>query len=137
MINHRYMKWVIAVGAGLLLSVLTFQRATDPVPGRQRAIEESVVAVARDILASYVSPDGELQMVDPLAPDRKVGKVYILPANDDWEVSGHYRRNNADRWHPFLMRLDASSVLVSLAVKDDNERLIGMSAQDPRFSAVP
>jgi hypothetical protein len=35
------------------------------------------------------------------------------------------------------MRLDGDSELLSLAVRDSNERLIGMSAQDERFSAVP
>ena len=92
---------------------------------------------ARLHLVSYVLPGGELQLVDPLAPDRKVGKTYIWPVDDGWEVSGFYRRSAQDPWHPFLMSLDASSALTSLAVKDSNERLIGMSAQDPNFSAVP
>lgn len=82
-------------------------------------------------------PDGELQLVDPLSPDRKVGKVYIWPIGGGWEVSGHYRRGDRDVWHPYLMKLDSASQLVSLAVKDDNDRLIGMSANDPKFSAVP
>jgi len=33
--------------------------------------------------------------------------------------------------------LNGEAELVSLAVQDGNDRLIGMSAQDPKFSAVP
>ena len=131
------MKWVVACGIGLILALLAFQRATDPLPTRQKAIEEAVVVESRQLLASYVSPGSELQLVDPLSPDRKVGKVYIWPNDKGWEVSGHYRRNDRDPWHPYLMQLDRSSSLLSLAVKDGNDRLIGMSATDEKFSAVP
>jgi len=136
-INHRYLRWIVAFSVGLVLALLAFQRATDPEPARQRAIEESVVYEARQILVSYVLPGGDLQLVDPLAPDRKVGKTYVWPNEDGWDVSGYYRRDENDVWHPFLMNLDASSQLISLAVKDGNDRLIGMSAQDTKFSAVP
>ena len=135
--KHRYMQWVVAIAVGIMLSLLVFERATDPEPALQKAIQESVVLEARLFLLSYVLPGGELQLVDPLAPDRKVGKVYIWPVDNGWEVSGYYRRDEQDPWHPFLMNLNASSELTSLAVKDRNERLIGMSAQDPKFSAVP
>jgi len=137
LINHRYTKWVVALSVGLLFSLIAYQHATDPEPARQKAYQESLVMEARDILASYVSPGGELQLVDPLAPDRKVGKVYIWPTGESWEVSGFYRRDSFDTWHPFLMRIDSDARLESLAVRDGNERLIGMSAQDPLFSAVP
>jgi hypothetical protein len=135
--NHRYLQWVVAIGVGLALWLVVFERATDPEPTRQKALEEIVVFEARTLLISYVFPDGELQVVDPLAPDSKVGKSYIWPNEDGWDVSGYYRRDARDPWHPYLMTLDASSILVSLAVRDGNERLIGMSAQDPKFSAVP
>ncbi len=134
---HRYLQWVVAITVGVVIWFVVFERATDPEPARQKAIEESVVYEARMLLASYVSPGAELQVVDPLAPDRKVGKTYIWPDGGGWEVSGYYRRNAQDPWHPYLMTLDASTALSSLAVKDRNERLIGMSAQDPKFSAVP
>ena len=135
--KHRYMQWIVAIAVGIMLSLMVFDRATDPEPALQKAIEETVVLEARLLLLSYVLPGGELQLVDPLAPDRKVGKVYIWPDDNGWEVSGYYRRDEQDPWHPFLMNLDASSELTSLAVKDRNERLIGMSSQDPKFSAVP
>jgi hypothetical protein len=135
--RHRYLQWVVAITVGVVLSFVVFERTTDPEPARQKEIEEAVVFESRMLLISYVLPGGELQVVDPLAPDRKVGKSYIGPEGDGWEVSGYYRRDVRDPWHPYLITLDASSALISLAVKDRNERLIGMSAQDPRFSAVP
>jgi hypothetical protein len=135
--RHRYMQWIVAIAVGVIVSLLVFERATDPEPTLQKAIEEAVVMEARLLLLSYVLPGGELQLVDPLAPDRKVGKTYIWPVQSGWEVSGYYRRDQQDPWHPFLMNLDASSQLTLLAVKDSNERLIGMSARDPKFSAVP
>ena len=125
------------MSVGLALALLAFQKATDPLPAQQRAIEEAVVLESRQILLSYVFPEGELRLVDPLAPDRKVGKSYIWPVEGGWEVSGYYRRDDNDRWHPYLMNLDSASALQSLAVRDSNERLIGMSARDARFSAVP
>ncbi len=134
---HRYLQWLVAITVGVVIWFVVFERATDPEPARQKAIEEAVVYEARLLLVSYVSPGGELQVVDPLAPDRTVGKTYIWPNGDGWEVSGYYRRNAQDPWHPYLMTLDASTALSSLAVKDRNDRLIGMSAQDPKFSAVP
>jgi len=96
-----------------------------------------VVLAAREILNSYVIPGGDLQRVDPLSPDRKIGKSYVWPVEGGWDVSGFYRRDDNDNWHPFLMSLDESIELRSLAVRDSNERLMGMSVQDQKFSAVP
>jgi hypothetical protein len=132
-----WIKWLVAWGVGIALAAFAYRLVTDPQPARQRAAEIGIVLDAREILSSYVLPGGELQLVDPIAPDRKVGKVYIMPDGGNWEVSGFYRRNESDRWHPYLMRLEGDSELLSLAVRDSNERLIGMSAQDERFSAVP
>jgi len=135
--KKSYIKWLVAFGVGFTLAIMAYLRATDPEPMRQKLVQEAVVAESRQILTAYVLPGGELQLVDPLAPDRKIGKTYVWPTDVGWEVSGYYRRGEADVWHPYLMVLDPNSVLVSLAVKDANDRLIGMSAQDERFSAVP
>lgn len=137
MSSNRYMRWFVAIGVGVVLSLYAYRIATDPEPERRRVIEEAVVLEVRELLGSYVLPGGELQLVDPLSPDRKIGKVYVWPNADGWEVSGFYRRGKNDRWHPYLMNLDSSWRLKSLAVRDGNERLLGMSAQDARFSAVP
>lgn len=135
--TRRIVRWLVAIALGLVLALYAFNRVTDPEPRLQRAREEAVVMTAREILQSYVAPTGQIELVDPLAANRKVGKVYVYPTDTGWDISGHYRRDPGDSWHPFLMSLDLQGELVSLAVKDSHERLIGMSAQDPRFSAVP
>lgn len=137
MIDHKVIRPVIALTAGLILALYAYQRVTDPEPRLQRAREEAVVISARDILQSYVAPGRNLEIVDPLSPNRKVGKDYVWPDGEGWEVSGHYRRNEDDPWHPYLMALDREAGLKSLAVKDANDRLIGMSVRDPKFSAIP
>jgi len=137
MINHKVIRPLVAVAIGLVLALYSYQRVTDPEPGLQKAREEGIVMVARDILQSYVSPGNPIEIVDALSPASKVGKVYIYPTDDGWELSGHYRRDESDRWHPYLMALNADAGLKSVAVQDGNDRLIGMSAQDPKFSAVP
>jgi len=135
--NHKVIRPLVAVVIGLILALYAYQRVTDPEPGRQRAIEEAVVMSARDILTSYVAPGLEIEFVDPLAPDSKVGKVFFAPTESGWELAGHYRRSEDEPWHPYLMNLDIDVGLESLAVRDANDRLIGMSARDPKFSAVP
>lgn len=137
MINHRVMRWVVAFGVGLAVSLYAFQRISDPQPGIQRAREEAVVRSARSILIETISPDSALELVDPLAPDRKVGKVYVYPTGSGWEVSGHYRRGPADDWHPFLMQLDDASTLVRLAVRDSDARLTSAAAEDPKLTVTP
>ncbi len=137
MISHKVVRPLVAVTVGLVLALYSYQRITDPEPGLQRAIEEAIVMVARDILQSYVSPRNLIEIVDAVSPASKVGKSYVYPTDDGWELSGHYRRDENDRWHPYLMLLNGDAGLKSLAVQDGNDRLIGMSAQDPKFSAVP
>jgi hypothetical protein len=101
--HHRIIRLVIAFAVGILLALYSFERISDPEPARQRAREEAIVMSAREILKSYVPAEGEIEIADPLAPNRIAGKVYIYPAENGWEVSGHYRRNASDRWHPFLI----------------------------------
>lgn len=137
MINHKLVRPLVALAIGVVLALYTYQCVTDPEPGLQRVREEGIVMVARDILQSYVSPGNAIEIVDAVSPASQVGKVYIYPTDEGWELSGHYRRDENDRWHPYLMALNGEAGLVSLAVRDGNDRLIGMSAQDPRFSAVP
>jgi hypothetical protein len=136
-VDHRIPRLAVALVFGLAVAVYAYQRVTDPRPGLQREEEEAAVLAARDILRAHVQPAGDLRIVDPLAPDRKVGKVYVYPADSGWDVSGHYRRGDAERWHPYLMRLDASLSLVLLSVKDDDPRLARKAAADPRISATP
>ena len=134
--KHQIIKLIIAFAIGIFLAFYTFERISDTEPDLRRAREEAVVLAARDILESIVAPGAEVQIVDPLATNRKVGKSYIYPTDDGWQVSGHYRRLGTDRWHPFLMALDANTQLVSLRVRDDDERLLAAAEEDPKLSVL-
>ncbi len=131
---HRIIRPVVAFSVGIVLALYAFERISDPEPARQRAREEAVVISAREILKSYVPADGEIEIADALAPNRVAGKVYIYPTDDGWEVSGYYRRNESDRWHPFLMSLNANIDLVSLSVRDADENLGAAADDDPKLS---
>ena len=137
MINHRVMRWVVAFGFGLIVSLYAFQRASDPGPGIERAREEAVVHAARRILGGYVEAGREIEVVDPLAPDLNVGRVYVFPADGGWEVSGFYRRGEHDGWHAFLMQLDSSASLAHLAIRDDDSELARIAASDPKLTVTP
>jgi hypothetical protein len=136
-LTHRIVRFTIALGVGLALSLYAYQRVTDPEPAMQRAKEEAAVLAARDILQHYVRPAPELRIVDPVSPDRKVGKSYIYPTATGWEVSGHYRRNDADPWHPFLMALNPDASLAKLSVRDRPDSFPAEARQDPKFNAQP
>ncbi len=133
---HHAGRLVVAFAIGIAVAVYAYERVTDPEPARQRAREEAAVLAARAILAVYLAAGSELQIVDPLAPDRVVGKVYVYPTTHGFDVSGHYRRSDNARWHPFLMRLDRDAGLIDLSVADDDEQLRQRSATDPRLRVV-
>jgi len=135
--NHRIIRLVVAFTVGIVLALYSFERISDPEPARQRAREEAVVMSAREIVRSYIPADGEIEIADPLATNRVAGKVYIYPVENGWEVSGHYRRNASDRWHPFLMTLSENVELVSLSVRDADEKLAATAVDDPKFSVSP
>ena len=127
---------MFAVAVGLGIALLSYRWIVDPSPRAAREQEEQVVAVSRSRLAETLDL-GEIEIVDPLAPDRSVGKVYIYPAADGWEVSGYYRRGAGDRWHAYLMRLDASLGLTGLKVADRDPELLERAAGEPALEAVP
>ncbi len=115
--NHRIGRLLFAFGIGLIVAVAAFKWITNPAPRLERQLQEAVVMTAREHLATATGLAG-LEIVDPVAADRKVGKSYIYRAGEGWEVSGHYRRSEEDQWHPFLMALDASSSMTHLRVQD-------------------
>ncbi len=131
---HRIFSLVFALAVGITLALYSFQRIADPEPARQRAREEAVVMSAREILRAHVSSEKEIEIADPLAPNRVAGKVYVYPNGNGWEVSGHYRRGDVDRWHPFLMALDEKVELISLLVRDNDVATLAAAAADPKFS---
>lgn len=133
-INHKIMSWIVALAFGLSLSWCSYQRITDPEPAARRALEESVVAAARETLVGYLGTEPEF--VDPLSPDRKVGKVFIFPDEQGWQVSGYYRRPGEARWNPFLMSLDDQKRMLSLSVRDLDPALAARAADDPRLTVT-
>jgi len=116
--NHRIGGLAFALGVGLIVAFAAFKWITNPAPRMERQLEETVVAAARQHLADATGI-ASVEIVDPLAPDRKVRKSYVYRAGDGWEVSGYYRRGEDDRWHPFLMGLDQSQSMTGLKVQDD------------------
>lgn len=116
--NHRIGRVLFALTVGLAVAVFSFKWITNPDPRGERAREEQVVQISRSLLSSIVESDS-LEIVDPLAPNRKVGKVYVFAEAPGWAVSGYYRRSDEDRWHPYLMRLTENFDLQRLKVQDE------------------
>jgi hypothetical protein len=136
-VNHKVISIVISIVVGIVAALYAYDRATDPLPRLQREREEVVVIRAREILKAYVAPVSDLEVVDSVQPDRKVGKVYIAPIDGGWEVSGHYRRNVEDRWHPWLMSVDTSMQLQMLRLRDSDPDLGRLASTDPKFDVAP
>lgn len=116
-LNHRLGKLVFGISVGLLVAVFAYRWASDTGPTVERQREEMVVTASRNWLESTLDI-GRLDIVDPISPDRKVGKVYIYPAGDHWEISGFYRRDKNDLWHPYLITINAALELKHLKISD-------------------
>ncbi|MGB5630509.1 MAG: hypothetical protein WBM57_14160 [Woeseiaceae bacterium] len=115
--NHRIGQSLFALAVGLAVAVFAYQWITDPAPREQRQVEERAVLASRDLLVSAVGVSS-LEIIDPLAPNRKVGKVYIYAEEPGWAVSGYYRRDEDDRWHPYLLSMTADLELHALKTED-------------------
>jgi len=135
-VDHRVGRIVFAVFIGLLVAVFSYQWITDPAGRAERILQENVVEVARGQLKDAIGME-MLEIVDPLSPNRKVGKVYVFPEGDAWAVSGYYRRGADDRWHPYLMALSADLSVTSLKIQDKNQQLIERAALDPQLEVSP
>lgn len=132
--NHRLGRAVFALAFGLAVAVYSYQWITDPKPRAERAKEEQVVETSRIVLRSLLAED-VLEIVDPLSPDRKVGKVYVYAEGPGWAVSGYYRRDDKDDWHPYLMTLTGGRELLRLKAKDS--LLANQAEGDPRLEILP
>lgn len=128
--NHRVGSIVFGGVIGLAIAVLAYQWVTDPDKRVQHDEQERVVELSREIL-KHTLEIHDLQLVDPLAPQRKVGKVYIYPLENGWEISGYYRRDDDDRWHPYLLELSVELSLRSLKVQDADSGLAQIAAMNP------
>jgi len=127
---------IFAFGVGLLVAVFSYRWLVDPQPREERQRQERVVLESRDLLHEVIA-SGPLVIVDPLSPDRKVGKVYVYPAAAGWEISGYYRRNKTDLWHPYLLRLDENLALIHLKISDQDQALMERGVGDSRLEVVP
>ncbi len=132
--NHRVGRNLFGLVVGLGVAILAYQWISDPQPRAQRAQEEQAVHAARQLLSAAVEADA-LEIVDPLAPNRKVGKVYVYEEPPGWAVSGYYRRSDADRWHPFLLTMNGAFELQGLKVKD--AAMAGRAGESPLIEIVP
>jgi len=134
--NHRIGRIVFVFVIGLLVASFSYRWITNPEGRVERALQESVVGASRGHLRSAVGTDS-LEIVDPLAPNRKAGKVYIYAEGDGWAVSGYYRRDENDRWHPYLMTLNTDQSLRFLKLKDRDQQLVERAASDPLLEISP
>ena len=134
--DHRIGRTVFAVFAGLLVAYVAYQWITNPAGREERVLQVAVVETSRELIKAVVG-GVSLQVVDPLSPNRKVGKVYVFPEGEQWAISGYYRRGEADRWHPYLMTLAADHGLHGLKIQDNNEALLERAALDPLIDVTP
>jgi hypothetical protein len=119
---------VFGIAFGVVVAVFAYRWVTAPEMRNQRLQEEAVVAEARLLLAATLEL-ADPEIVDPLEPERSVGKSYVYPAAQGWEVSGYYRRNAGDEWHAWLMALDHDLALLMLRVKDDDRAIARLAAR--------
>jgi len=128
--NHRVGSIFFGLAVGFAIAVWSYQWITDPGKRVEHEEQESVVAMSREILKQTLAIQ-DLQMVDALAPQRKVGKVYIYPLENGWELSGYYRRDDDDGWHPYLLALRSDLSLLSLKIQDADPGLAQIAAANP------
>lgn len=115
--NHRIGRAVFATVVGLTVAVWSYEWITDPSGREERAEQEQTVLKARELLAD-ITQIQSIEIVDPLAPQRKVGKVYVYRSESGWEVSGYYRRGEGDLWHPYLRWMASDHTLTTVRVND-------------------
>jgi hypothetical protein len=134
--NHKMGSLVFGAVVGLLVAIWAYQWVSDPLKSERRTEQETVVEISRTVLRDKLAI-GDIELVDPLAPQRKVGKVYVYPLASGWEISGYYRRSDQDLWHPYLMALSQELSLESLKISDSDAGLAQLAAMDPNFEVLP
>jgi hypothetical protein len=128
--DHRNGRVIFTLLIGLLVAYLSYQWITNPDGREERLLQVAVVESSRVLITAVVAA-GSIEIVDPLSPNRKVGKVYVYPEGDGWAVSGYYRRSEDDRWHPYLMMMKADHSLSSLKLQDKSPELLERAESDP------
>lgn len=133
--NHRIGRVAFALIVGSIVAVSSYRWITDPGGREERELQVRVVEVSRGHLRDQVGIES-LEIVDTLAPNRVAGKAYVFPEGDGWSVSGYYRRDDNDGWHPFLMSLRPDLTLVSLKVQDRDSELLGRANASDQLEVV-
>ena len=124
---------IFALAVGISIALFSYRWITDPQPRAERVAQERVVLSSRELLTSKVGVS-VIEIVDPLSPNRKVGKVYVYREELNWAISGYYRRDENDRWHPYLMTMNADLDLIVLKTSDD--LLVERAATDPNMTVL-
>ena len=132
MAGHRG-QYVFGTAVGVVVAVFAYHWITDPAPRLERQQEESAVLAAREQLEAAAGSG--LEFVDPLARNRAVGKGYVYRDGGGWQVSGFYRRDADDPWHPYLMAVTGDGDMLHLKVQD--RALPAEAGHDPRIESVP
>lgn len=121
---------IFGILVGLAVALLAYRWVSEPLDRSERIREEQIVLQARAILRERLQL-GDAPIIDPLQQDRKIGKVYLYPVEDGWEVSGYYRRTNGLPWYPWLMRLDNDEQLVTLKLDGKDPAILSIAGSDP------
>ena len=127
---------VFALAVGMAVAVYGYLRVTDPQPRIERQREEAIVQQASDALRVALGARNDLQIVDPLNPNRVAGKTYVYPDGGGWEVSGYYRHGDDGLWNPWLMRLDQDGSLVQVTVRDASGEIDELASENPRLTVT-
>ena len=134
--NHRVGSIVFGVVVGIALATWSYQWITDTEKRAVREQQENLVLSSRDWISDALALNA-LEFVDPMAPQRKVGKVYIYPMDSGWEISGYYRRDDSDEWHPYLLTIDASGEPVHLKVQDGDSDIVALGNSNQSLEVLP
>lgn len=134
--DRRTQSIIFAMLVGALVFYLSYRWITNPEGREERLVEIGVVEASRVHLAAVIGRE-TLEFVDPLSPNRKIGKVYVFAEGEGWSVSGFYRRDDSDSWHPYLMSMKPDLSLVTLKLKDDDAELIARAAGNPALEISP
>jgi hypothetical protein len=119
--NYSLKQIIFAISVGGFLAYFVYQSTVKPPHLMTRQNEEHIIQKATLQIRDMLFLPYESEIIDPINTDRDVGKTYIYPAGKTWQVSGFYRRNYNDSWHPWLITLDEEGVMINLSIKDDFE----------------
>lgn len=129
--KHKFLRIFIFLMLSIAALTYTYRNVYEPISVNQRGGEIQIIHITRSIIKSYIDISSDIKIIDPLNPNRKIGKSYIFPSDNGWEISGYYKKTDHDNWHPWLISLNSANELVSITVKDDSPRIKKKSIEDP------